>query len=214
MKLGLTSGLVVVAVASSVAVAAGDGCGLRVVVRDRDDRAALPGVKVIARAADDVGAGATLLTDRDGVATFKGLAPDRSYDVTTTFPSSIPTRTSWRCSEREATLEVLIDFPVSISMIALIARPGDFQGKYVAVEGVLSLRFEGHALYLSSDDLSKGRRKNALWVEATADMSSRRDELEGKTVHLVARFNGQRHGHMGLFSGSLEDVQECSRSGR
>jgi len=82
-------------------------------------------------------------------------------------------------------LELSVDFPLSISIVALIARPDEFHGKYIAVDGVLSLRYEDHALYLSSEDRQKAFTKNALWVHATPEMSSRPSSLEVKAVRLV-----------------------------
>ena len=214
MKLNSWIGFSAMIVGCCSVVVAGDVCSLNIVVRDRSDKAPLPGVEVTLHDDDGQKTDLRLLTGKDGSALFGALDTERSYTVSTMFPSAVPAHASFRCSSPPNALELSVDFPLSISIVALIARPDDFHGKYVVVDGVLSLRYENNALYLSSEDRQKTFTKNALWVQPTAEMSSRRGSLDGKAVRVVGRFNAQSHGHLGLFSGSIEEVQECMRLDR
>lgn len=51
------------------------------------------------------------------------------------------------------------------SLISLIARPSDFDGKRVVAIGFCLLVFEGKGLYLSETDCRAAITKNALWLE-------------------------------------------------
>lgn len=92
------------------------------------------------------------------------------------------------------------DRPLSVSMLQLIARPGDFDGEYVRVHGFYRREFEGTSIYLHREDYEQALSKNGLWVT--------RDEPEHdlKYVLIEGRFNAKRQGHMGLWSGEIDEV--------
>lgn len=98
--------------------------------------------------------------------------------------------------------------PVRVSLIQLIANPEKYQGKFVQVFGYVSFVFEGSAVYLTRDDYDTGNPNNALWISVRKDLLTAEDlkRLEGKFVLLEGVFDGKSFGHMGLFSGTLRDV--------
>jgi hypothetical protein len=99
--------------------------------------------------------------------------------------------------------------PTGISLIQLISKPDRYDGKVVRLEGFLRLEFEGNALYLHQEDDDHMLTKNAIWVDASADMIKRRNDLNKKYVLLEGTFDAKDHGHMGLFSGSLHKVKRA-----
>lgn len=112
---------------------------------------------------------------------------------------------------------------ISTSMIQLIANPDKWNNKIVNVSGVLVLRFEGNALYLSLQDAKHNITKNAIWINIDykklgipdKDPSNLEDFkkatqkalqlklLEGTYVAVEGKFNSKSNGHMGLYSGTI-----------
>lgn len=97
------------------------------------------------------------------------------------------------------------DDPRSVSMINLIANPSDFHGKRVQLVGYLHLEFEGDAIYLSRDAWQYGQDKNGLWVSFAKAIESP-GRFNDSYVYVEGRFNAERHGHKGLFSGSIDEI--------
>ena len=96
--------------------------------------------------------------------------------------------------------------PLGVSMVKLLSRPDDFDGQFVQVCGFYRHVFEGTALYLHRDDCEFGLTKNALWVNAASPLESE-SRFDMKYVLVDANFAAKTHGHFGLFSGTLYDVQ-------
>ena len=96
-----------------------------------------------------------------------------------------------------------------VSMIQLIANPEAFHGKRVRVIGYLILEFEGNALYLHAEDSQHGLTDNGIWVDAPrAGLGA---ECKSNAYALLeGRFNAEHNGHMGLWSGALEEVTRCT----
>ena len=92
------------------------------------------------------------------------------------------------------------DRPLSVSLLQLIARPEEFDGEYVRAIGFYRTEHEGTSIYLHREDYEQAITKNALWVS--------RDTLalDRKHVLIEGRFNAKGQGHMGLFSGEINDV--------
>ena len=92
------------------------------------------------------------------------------------------------------------------SLIQLIATPERYDGKVVQVTGYCNLEFEGNALYLHQDDQRYGNTKNGIWLHV--DEKIKRNPTLRKT-HCIVRgvFSSKNHGHMGLFSGELSNIE-------
>lgn len=95
---------------------------------------------------------------------------------------------------------------LDVSIIQLIARPEQFHGKRVRVTGYLWLEFEGNGIYLSESDKTHGVYKNGLWVNFAPGVLDGRKEYSGRYVLLESTFNAENHGHMGLWSGTIEQI--------
>ncbi|WP_395751049.1 hypothetical protein [Prosthecobacter sp.] len=93
----------------------------------------------------------------------------------------------------------------SVSLIQLIANPKAYDGVRVRVIGFLNVEFEGDAIYLHEDDFKHSITKNGLWVDA----SSIKPGLKQKYVLIEGTFDAKMTGHMGLWSGSLQEITRC-----
>jgi hypothetical protein len=96
---------------------------------------------------------------------------------------------------------------LDVSLVQLIANSKDYDGKFVRVIGFVSLEFEGNGIYLHEEDYKHGISKNGLWIDATVDISKRKVEFDKKYVLLEGTFNAKETGHMGLWSGSIQQIK-------
>lgn len=97
-----------------------------------------------------------------------------------------------------------------VSLINLIATPEKYHGKWIQAKGVANFEFEGNALFFSKADF-KFVTKNALWLSPNitalkVDESTLAKELNGQQVLVEGIFDMNDHGHMGLFSGAIQNV--------
>ena len=111
--------------------------------------------------------------------------------------------------------------PLDVSLIRLIAAPEEFDGQFVRVQGFARIEHEGTALYLHREDAEHMLARNGLWLSANDGVGPGSDESRIKDRHALieARFVASRHGHRGLWSGSLEEISrmgpwETDESGR
>jgi hypothetical protein len=99
---------------------------------------------------------------------------------------------------------------VSVSIINLIATPDLYHNKIIRVIGVGHLEFEANVLCLSTEDIKHGISKNCLWVTPNLpSIGASQEELSnfnGGYVLIEGTFNKNREGHMGLNSGSIDNV--------
>lgn len=91
-----------------------------------------------------------------------------------------------------------------VSIVQLIVNPEKYDGTRVVVRGFLVLEFEGSALYLHAEDFEHGIYRNGVWF--AGDSKANKPHAR-KHVSVEATFNAAKHGHLGLWAGTLEDVQ-------
>lgn len=100
--------------------------------------------------------------------------------------------------------------PITVSLINLIASPDDFHSKKVRVIGVSVIEFEGNSLYLGRDDILNGVTKNSVWLSPNFKALEKKEENlaenNGQYALVEGIFNKNNLGHMGLFSGAIENV--------
>ena len=100
------------------------------------------------------------------------------------------------------------DDVTDVSIIQLIANPEKFNGEYVRLIGFVRLEFEGNAIYLHREDYEYGLTKNGIWLNITQDCCGNDpQEFDLKYVLVEGTFNAENYGHMGLFSGSIENIK-------
>jgi len=96
---------------------------------------------------------------------------------------------------------------IRVSLIQLIANPKSWDGKRVQVIGFLRLEFEGNALYLHREDYLYGITDNAVWISLPSKLTaSQREGLSTRYVICEGVFRADDHGHLGLFSGVLGEI--------
>jgi hypothetical protein len=96
----------------------------------------------------------------------------------------------------------------SVSIIQLISSPEKFDGKYIRLIGFVRLEFEGDAIYLHEDDYKYGLTRNGLWLSLTEGCCGKDARtFDQKYVLVEGTFSAKNHGHMGLFSGAIENIK-------
>jgi hypothetical protein len=107
-----------------------------------------------------------------------------------------------------AAINLLNEEYIDVSLIKLIATPEKYHGKRIQVKGYLKIQFEGNAIYLHKEDRVQGFSKNAFWVEFSDKLTKKikPKNYSDQYVIILGTFNMNSLGHMGLFSGTFEDI--------
>lgn len=93
-----------------------------------------------------------------------------------------------------------------VSMIQLIANPQQYDGKPIRVMAFLHLEFEGNALYLHREDFDKSLLSNAVWISLDDQQIRTSKKFSGGYVLVEGVFSAKDRGHLGIFSGSIQQV--------
>ena len=100
--------------------------------------------------------------------------------------------------------------PIGVSLINLIATPDKYHGKIIRVIGVTRIEFEGDSIYLSKEHLENRAIKNAIWInpnyKAIGKTEKELAEFNGQYVLVEGVFNKNNNGHLGLYSGSIDNI--------
>ena len=91
-----------------------------------------------------------------------------------------------------------------MSLLELIARPKDYDGKPIAVIGFAYIEFEGQGLYLHREDYEHNLGTNAVWVDV--DLRPEFTALNGRYVLVQGVFEANHMGHSGMFRGAIRQV--------
>ena len=100
--------------------------------------------------------------------------------------------------------------PESISIIQLIANGEKYENKLVRIIGFVRFEFEGNAVYLTQEDYEHDLTSNGLWISLSEDFSkSQKDikQFDKKYCLVEGVFTMKNKGHMGLWSGAVEDIR-------
>ncbi len=98
----------------------------------------------------------------------------------------------------------------TVSIVQLLANPEKYEGKLISARGFVRLEFEGNAIYLHKEDYEQSLYSNGLWLNAKDCKRVDGQEFDTGYAWVTAHFTARHHGHMGLWSGALEDVRDCS----
>jgi glyoxylate utilization-related uncharacterized protein len=93
-------------------------------------------------------------------------------------------------------------FPQFVSMVSLLAAPDKYEGKFIRVQGFLTIGFESDALYLHEEDYTYGLTKNSFTLHLTEEQEKEYRVLDKKYVLLE-----------GMFSGNGPDAREMTSGG-
>jgi|SRR6266404_4129640 len=111
-----------------------------------------------------------------------------------------------QASESARSTDVRGDVAADTPLIRLIARPADFDGQRVRVIGFVRLEFEGNVMYPHKEDYDHALLGNGVWLSISDQIQQRTAELTGKYCLVEGRFSASNRGHMGVWSGAIEDV--------
>jgi hypothetical protein len=92
------------------------------------------------------------------------------------------------------------------SLVDLIANPARWNGKRVIVDGFMHLEFEGNAIYVSEQDCRHFITKNGVWVDFREGSYGEAQALNDHYVRVQGTFDSKQRGHLGLWSGTLDDI--------
>jgi 6-phosphogluconolactonase len=127
---------------------------------------------------------------------------------------SLPKKDKATSDEKEAGQEQ-IDIPPPqkqpehVPLLRLLVHPKRYHGKYIQVIGYLHLQFEGNGLWLHKEDFDHAIMENTVWVDVTPRMEKNLKEIQDKYVIMRGVFDAKRHGHLGVFSGTLTKIDRC-----
>jgi hypothetical protein len=97
------------------------------------------------------------------------------------------------------------------SLITLIARPEDFDGKRVRLVGYVHFEFEGDGLYVSQNDYEHAIFGNGVWIDPPSgfesDSGPARAWPNDSYVIVEGTFSARDQGHMGMWSGAVRHVE-------
>jgi hypothetical protein len=93
------------------------------------------------------------------------------------------------------------------SIVELIATPEVFDGKRVRTVGYVHFEFEGNGLYLHKEDYAHSLYLNGLWVDLAKGVSG--TDCQDRYVLVEGTFRSGNRGHMGLWSGAVEEITRC-----
>ena len=95
------------------------------------------------------------------------------------------------------------------SIVQLLANPEKFEGKLIEVRGFVRIEFEGDAIYLHKEDYEHGLYSNGMWLGTSECKRLDGTRFDVGYAMVVGRYTSKRRGHMGLWSGAIEEVQSC-----
>ncbi len=102
----------------------------------------------------------------------------------------------------------LVDVQENVSLVKLIATPEKYDGKRIQVIGYLHLQFEGDAIYLHKEDYKNSILENSFWVNFSNKLTKKIDpkKFSDNYVIIIGTFNSNEKGHMGMFSGTFDNI--------
>lgn len=97
--------------------------------------------------------------------------------------------------------------PLDVSLVQLIARPEQFDGRVVRMVGFCRIEFEGDAIYLHQDDYTHRIYRNGLWLQLTDAIKKDRASFDQRYVLVEGVFSASDKGHRESWSGSVHNIQ-------
>jgi hypothetical protein len=71
----------------------------------------------------------------------------------------------------------------------------------------VNIGFESQGAYLHKEDAKHQLVANALWIDLPGKAQFDLDKVNGKYCIIEATFESDKHGHYGLWSGTLSSVE-------
>jgi glyoxylate utilization-related uncharacterized protein len=103
--------------------------------------------------------------------------------------------------------------PLTVSMVALLGSPKQYDGKLIRVIGVLSIKFESNALYLHEEDYDYGITKNSFFIRLTEEQEKKFRVLDKKHVIVEGKFSANGPEAREMTSGAIFDISRLEKWG-
>jgi hypothetical protein len=102
----------------------------------------------------------------------------------------------------------------NVSLVSLISNPEKFHGKQIRVIGYLNFEFEGNCIFLHKEDNENGITENAFWTDYSNEIISKQNlkKFDKKYVIIEGTFDMNSHGHMGVFAGTIKNINRVDLS--
>ena len=98
---------------------------------------------------------------------------------------------------------------INVSFLELTANPELYHNKQIRLIGVMKLEIEGNSIFLSKEHYQYDVTRNAFWISLSPLLEKQKAEikkLNGKYVLLEGIFKKDRKGHMGLYMGTITNI--------
>ncbi|MDP8259661.1 MAG: hypothetical protein P9L96_01445 [Candidatus Gygaella obscura] len=111
-------------------------------------------------------------------------------------------------AQEEIPIEQVKKPVVEVSIVSLLANPGDYNNLRIKTSGYFVYNFENNALYLSTESANNLLTKNGLWVELSEETGLEENINEFKNTFCIieGEFYAEEKGHKDLWTASLKDV--------
>ena len=94
-----------------------------------------------------------------------------------------------------------------VSFVSLLANPSKYDGLEILTSGYVHFEFEGNGIYLHKDDYDNSLYKNGLWISLATNVPQK--PCQNSYALVIGTFRAGSRGHMGLWSGSIEQATRC-----
>lgn len=110
---------------------------------------------------------------------------------------------------------VIPSYDYTVSIVQLICNPEKYHNRRIQVVGYLNLEFEGDAIYLHKEDYKQSILENSLWVSFDNKITAEQLKKLNKGYVLIAgTYDMEQHGHMGIFSGEIRNIDRIIKWGK
>lgn len=92
--------------------------------------------------------------------------------------------------------------PERVPFVRVLANPQAFDDHWIVLRGPATVEFEGNAIYLGPDRDST----NGIWLDLTPQQFQDNKTNSGRVISVRGVFDASDRGHMGMFSGSLGNI--------
>jgi hypothetical protein len=99
--------------------------------------------------------------------------------------------------------------PINVGMVALLAMPERYEGKFIRIHGFLCVEFEGDALYLHEEDYRYGLTKDSFALRLTDSQRKQFKSMSLKYVLIEGRVyaNGPEQDDSGGAIGNITRLE-------
>lgn len=95
-----------------------------------------------------------------------------------------------------------------VSLVQLLANPQKYHGHRILVDGIGEIAFESNSLYLAKEYYDYRVSQYALWLDLSEKLTGEinTEELNGKMVRVIGRFDCRGHGHLASYPGTITEI--------